>query len=224
MHQHLPNANDVTNRTCEDEEMEHGMNVGTVVRKGVDDSTRDVTHTLGHEPPYGGRLDAIHEGPESYEAGEPHEHEARRLDVAVLAQAHKADDGARDGGEPHKAEQTPPPPAGIAHGDERDGRIAARNVPVDGGVVKMTPHLARRPRGRDGMVDCRADIACQHTTQIQRDGSARPIVAGTEAPHEKNHPDDYAEEYARCMAPRVEGIFAPRIVNHGAKIRKKFKV
>lgn len=208
MHEHLPNTHDVTNGTGEDKEMEHGMDVGLVVRESVDDCACDIADTFGNEPPHSSRFDAIHQRFESHEAGEAHEDEASRFDVAVLAQTNEADNGASDGGKPHEAEQTPAPPTGIAHGDERDGRVRAGDVPVNGGMVETAPNLARRPRSRNGVIDGRADVTAYHANEIEDDGRAGPTVVGAEAPDEEDSAHDDTQKDAKGMAPRVERIFA----------------
>ena len=65
--------------------------------------------------------------------------------MAVLLQSEKTHDGARYGTRPHKDEQAPAPIASITHGDEGEWRVAARNVPVDGGMVPLAQHLLEVP-------------------------------------------------------------------------------
>ena len=188
--------------------MEYGMDVRFVVRESVDDGARHVTDALGNEPPHGGGFYAVHQRLESDEAGEAHKDETRRLDVAVLAQPYEADNGASDGGKPHEAEQAPAPPTGVAHGDERDRRVRAGDVPVNGGMVETAPNLARGPRSRNGVIDGRADVTAYHANEIEDDGRAGPAVVGAEAPDEEDSAHDDTQKDAKGMAPRVERIFA----------------
>ena len=74
----------------------------------------------------------------------------------------KAHDRSDQGAKPDKDEQTPTPIPLIAQHDERDGRIAAGNMPVDGGVIPPSQPLFPLAPGRKSMVGRRGDVRHEH--------------------------------------------------------------
>lgn len=116
-----PDADDVADTAGEDEEVEEGVDVGAIMREGIDYGSSDIEHSLGDEPVDGDEVHALQQGLEGDEHREAHDDEAGRLHIAVLLQPAETDDGARECGSPHKDEQAPAPPAGIAHGDKGYG-------------------------------------------------------------------------------------------------------
>ena len=82
----------------------------------IEDGSRDVADTLGHNPDDCRRRDAVNQRLEGDEHAEAHADEAEGLDVRVLLQADEADDGARYGTEPDKDEEPPAPVALLAQG------------------------------------------------------------------------------------------------------------
>ena len=70
------------------------------------------------------------------------------------------------------------------------------------------------------MIDRGTDVAANHADEIEDDGRAGPTVVGAEAPDKEDCTHNNTEKDAEGMTPRVERIFAFRIVYHGAKVRK----
>ena len=54
LHEHVPDGDDMTDGTGEDEEMEHGMHVFLLIER-IEHSTRDVADALGNNPDEGRR-------------------------------------------------------------------------------------------------------------------------------------------------------------------------
>ena len=109
-HQDIPNGDDVTEASCEDEEVEDRMHIALMV-KGVEEGSCDVAHALGYNPYHGCCGDGVDERLESYQYRESHADEAESLYVRVLLQPDKADDGACNGTQPHEREEPPAPVA-----------------------------------------------------------------------------------------------------------------
>ena len=130
----------MADRSSQNKEVEHGVHIAAPI-EAVKEGTCDVAHALANNPCYGGGAHTRYQRFKGHEHAEAHRHEADGLDLAVPLERDKTFDGARYGCRPYKDEQRPSPVAVVAHGDERDGRVAARYVPVDGGVVPFAQPL-----------------------------------------------------------------------------------
>lgn len=75
-HQDIPNGDDVTEASCEDEEVEDRMHIALMV-KGVEDGSCDVAHALGYNPYHGSCGDGVDERLESNQYRESHADEAK---------------------------------------------------------------------------------------------------------------------------------------------------
>ena len=188
----------MAHRAEEHEEMEDGVHEPLLV-KAVEHGARDVAHTLGDDPRHGGGVDTVDERSEGHEHTEAHDHETHGLYTTVTLQTTEALYRARDGGEPDEDEECPTPIAIFAHGDERDGRVGARDVPVDGGVVPLAqPLLPWRP-GADGVIHCRSHIRAEHAEEVEDDACCGPSVACPSAPHEEHRAYDESQDYSRSV-------------------------
>ena len=167
----------------------------------IDDGASDVHHSFCDEPAHSNGLYTVEEWLEGHKHRESHKDVAGRFEVAVLFEMDKTDDSSRNGCKPDEAEQPPPPQTTVAHGDERDGGIAACDVPIDGSVVEPAPHFARGPSLGNGVIYGGRDVAGQHPRQIKYDSGLCPLVVCAEAPHEKHHTDNNSHEYSCGMAP-----------------------
>ena len=170
----------MTHATGEDEEMEHGVHVLLLVQ-GIEHGTRNVTHALGNEPDDGCCRHGVHQGLESHEYTEAHAHETEGLEVGMLFQMDKADNGSCDGTSPDKDKEAPTPIALFAECHEGEGRVGTGDVPVDGSVVPLTQALFPLRVVFDGMVDSGGYITTQHTEEVKDNACARPVVVALEA-------------------------------------------
>ena len=213
LHEDVPDGDDVADAAGEDEEMEDGVHVAAFVQT-VEQSAGDVADALGNDPYHGGGAHTGQQGLEGDEDGEAHEDETQGLDVAVVFQTYEAHGGAGDGGKPHEAEQYPSPHTVVAHGDEGDGGVAAGNVPVDGGVVETAQHFLGLQTTGQGVVDGGGDVGGEHAEEVEDDTGARPSVAGTEAPYQKDDADDDAQQDAGTVGAAVDDFFFLGVFDH----------
>ena len=93
----------MTDAACQNKEVEDGVHEGFLMKR-VEEGACDIADALCYDPDDGSRRHAVNEGFEGDQYGEPHTNETERLDVGVLLQLDKADDGACYGTEPHKGE------------------------------------------------------------------------------------------------------------------------
>ena len=79
------------------------MHEGLLV-EGVEEGTGNIADALGNNPDDGCCRHAVDEWFEGYQHAEAHADKAERLDVGMLLQLHKADNGAGNGTQPYKGE------------------------------------------------------------------------------------------------------------------------
>ena len=203
----------MTDGTGKDEEVEDGVHVLALVER-VEDSSRDVADTLGHNPDKGGGGDAVEQGLEGHQHTQAHADEAEGLQIGVFLQADEADDGTGQCTRPHEEEQRPAPVALFTQGGERQWRVAAGDVPVDGGMVPTAQALLPLGVVTDGVVDGGGGVARQHAEKIEDNAYACPVVIALEAPHEEDDADDDTQHDAATVGRRVPYLFFFRIAYH----------
>ncbi len=140
LHENVPYGYDVANGAGQYKEMEHAVHVAALV-EAVEQGSCDVEHALGHNPRHGGRAYVVYQRLEGHEHAEAHADVAHRLYVAVLLQPPEAHDGASQCACPYKDEEAPAPHPLLSQGYERQRRVAAGYVPVDGGMVELSEFL-----------------------------------------------------------------------------------
>ena len=190
----------------EDKEMEDGVHESFFI-DDVEHGSGYVSFSLVENPYLVGSAHAVEQRLEGDEYREPHQAEADGLEVGVVFQFDETGDGAGDGCSPDKREQAPSPVALFAQGNERDGRIRTRNVPVDGGMVPLAQPLFPHASCLDGMIDGGGEIRHEHAEEIENDAGGRPSVARAEAPYQKNHAEDHAQGNASAVARRIPNLF-----------------
>ena len=142
----------MTDGTCKDEEVEHGVHILLLVQT-IETCARDVADPLSDNPHEGGRGDAVNQGFEGYQHAQSHADETECLNVGVLLQSDKADNGTCNGTGPHKREQRPTPIALGAQGNECQWGVAACYVPVDGGMVPFAEPFTPFGTQGDGVIN-----------------------------------------------------------------------
>lgn len=166
LQQHIPDGDDVAEAAGEHEEMEDGMHETAFV-EAVEDGAGYVADAFSDYPCDGRRTHGVDERAESDEDRQAHSHETDGLHVAVVAEVAEADDGSGDGREPYEREETPAPIALLAQGDERQRRIAAGDVPVDGGVVPAAQAFLPRTPAPHGVIECRCCVGAEHAEEVE---------------------------------------------------------
>ena len=141
--------------------MEHGVHVFALV-DGVEYGAGDVADTFGHNPDEVGRGECIHQRLESHEHAQPHAHETRCFEKAVILEVDETHHRSHQGTQPDEHEQAPTPITLFTQCDERDGRIAAGDVPIYGGMVPPSQPLFPLAPGRKSMVGRRGDVRHEH--------------------------------------------------------------
>lgn len=207
LQQHIPDGDDVAKAAGEHEEMEDGVHESAFVET-VEDGTGYVADAFGDNPDDGRRAHGVDERAESDEDRQAHSHETGGLHVAVVFEPAEADDGSGDGREPYEREETPAPIALLAQGDERQRRVAAGDVPVDGGVVPAAQAFLPRTPARHGMIEGRCGVGAEHAEEIERDPEAGPRIVTAGADDEEDDADDDAHDDARGVGPGVQLFFA----------------
>ena len=212
LHQYVPDGNDVAQRTGEHEEMEYGVHVAALVER-IEDGAGNVTYAFGHNPNEGGCGYGVDEGFEGHEDAQSHADETKGLDVGMLLEADEADDGTDDGTRPHEDEKSPAPIALRTQGYQRQWRVGAGNVPIDGSVVPMAQAFLPFRTSEQGVVGGRGDIAGQHAKEVETDAQTRPGILPSEC-----HPQEYCSESsshddASSVAPRIPKLFLMGIFN-----------
>lgn len=166
LHEHVPYGDDVANGAGEDEEMEYAVHVAALV-EAVEQGACDVEHALGHNPPYGGGTNVVYKRLECHEHAKAHAYVAHRLYVAVFPEPPETHNGACQRARPYKHKQAPAPQAFMPQGDERERRVAAGYVPVDGGMVELSePFLCAAVAFGHGVIYGRRYVRREHACQI----------------------------------------------------------
>ena len=137
--QHQPSGSHMADIAQYHKEMKDGVDIGHTLET-IQYGASDVGYAFAHYPQYDGESAGVVEGLEGYEDGESHKHIADGLKVTLclhLAETHR---GAHDGTEPHegKDEDAPHGLASQTYTDKGKRCVTAGDVPVDGGVVKLT--------------------------------------------------------------------------------------
>ena len=180
--------------------MEYGVHIPLFV-EGIENGTGDIRHALSDNPDEGSGRYRIYQRLEGYQHTQSHAHKAEGLDVRMLLQPDEADDGSRDGTHPYEAEQRPAPIALGAQRHQRQWRVRARYVPVDGGMVPLAqPLLPLRPAGQR-VVYRRGHIRAQHAEQIETHAQSCPGVMALESHHDEYHPEDDTHHDASGVRP-----------------------
>ena len=178
------------------EEMEHAVHVFRLVQT-VESGAGDVAYSLSDDPDHGSSAHTSQQGLEGHKNRESHADETERLHITVFLQMDEADGGAGNGAEPHKAEQCPSPITLVAHGNERDGRIATRNMPVDGRMIETAQNLLGFESSWQGMIDGGGDIRAEHTEEVEDDSCACPAVTSPEAPYKEDDANNHTKQDSR---------------------------
>lgn len=207
LHEHVPDGDDVAKAAGEHEEMEDGVHETAFV-EAIEDGAGYVADTFGDDPRDGRRAHGVDERAESDDDRQAHSHETDGLHVAVVAEVTEADDGADDGREPYEREEAPAPIALLAQGDECQRRIAAGDVPVDGGVVPAAQTFFPRTSARHGVIEGRCGVGAEHAEEVERDPEAGPRIVTAGADDEEDDADDDAHDDARGVGPCVQLFFA----------------
>ena len=181
------------------------MHEGAVVER-VEEGSRDVAHAFGNNPGKG-RGDGVQEGFQGHKARKSHEDEAGGFPIAMLLEFAKTHDGAHNGAQPHEGEQGPTPIAHLTQGNERDGAVGTRNVPIDGGMVPLAQHFLGSPPFGQGVIDGGGDIRREHAKEVEPHAKLRPAVALLIYPIEERRAHNHAEQYARTMRRGVQYFF-----------------
>ena len=211
--QHHPGGNHVADVAKDDEDVEHGVYVGHLLET-VEHGAHDVGHALGHDPQHDGESAGVVEGLEGHEDGEPHEHVAGGLEVALCLHLAKAECSSHDGAEPHEEAYCHAPHgcSAIAHGDERQGGVAACDVPVDGSVVQLAgQRLGLRPRGGDGVVDYRGGIGADYTEQVHRQAEGYHPRARAATSHKEVYTHGQCHGEPHAVGAHVDNLFGKGI-------------
>ncbi len=131
--------------------------------------------------------------------------------MTVRIPIEETEDAADDGCTPNEAEKTDAPNVVLLHdGQQRDGRIASSNMPIDGGMVELTQRLLGRSL-RQGMRGRRTNIGRQHAEQVKANGPSRPDISALETGDDEGDAHDDTQKYADGMGGSVGDLFAWRI-------------
>ena len=191
----VPDGNDVADASGKDKEVEHAVHIPPLVQR-VEQGTRDVAHTFGYNPHDGGCRHGVEQRLEGHKHRKSHQHETNCFHVAVLLQPVQADDGASDGCRPHEDEERPPPQPFLTQGDERQGRVAACYMPVDGRVIPFAQSFLPLRMGRQGMIGRRGDIAAQHAEEVENDADAGPVAVALDGHGQKDDANGHPKQDA----------------------------
>ena len=203
--------------------MEHGVHVLAPV-DAVEHGAGDVADAFGHDPEEVGGGQDGGQGLEGHEHTEAHSHEAGRFEVAVFLEIDEAHHRSYGGAEPYEDEQAPAPEALVAQRDERDGRIAAGDVPVDGGVVPPSQPLLPLAPVRKGVVEGGGHVGHEHAEEIKNHACGGPAVAVGEAHVKEDGSGHDADEDSAGVTPGVPQFFAMTEMYplfHAAKVTAK---
>lgn len=69
-------------------------------------------------------------------------------------------------------------------------------MPIDGGVVPPSQPVFPSAFGRECMIDGAADVAPEHTEEIENDAYCSPAVLRVVAPNEKDATHNDAQQYS----------------------------
>ena len=203
---HVPYGDDVADAACKDKEVKDGMHVTTLVET-VENGTGDIEDTLGDNPYDGSGADRCQERLERHEDGKPHAHETEGLHIAVLLETAETDDGAGNGRQPHKAEESPAIGPIVAQRYQRDGRIGPSYAPVDGSMVPTAQTLLPLAVAARGMIDGGGEIGGSHAKQVESHSQLAPTVDVTEEEQPKQDAHHYPHGNAGGVRPGVELLF-----------------
>ena len=103
LHQYIPDGNDMTDASRQNEEMEYGVHIALVV-EAIEDGTCDVGYALSDNPDDSGSRYGIYQGFEGHQDRESHANKAERLDIGMFLQFDKADGRSHQGTEPYEGE------------------------------------------------------------------------------------------------------------------------
>jgi len=100
----------------------------------------------------------------------------------------------------------------MPEGDERDGGIRARYVPVDGGMVPLAEAYLPLRVGTQGMVCGGRYVGTEHAEKVKAHAQCGPSVMFPETPYQENHAEDNAHDDACGMTPGVPQLFLMRVI------------
>lgn len=190
--------------------MENSVHVGLLVER-IEEGTSDIHHTFGDNPRRGNHTRRIPKGTKRHDHRQAHQHITDGLEMTVGITIEKTEDAADDGSTPNETEKADAPNVVLLHdGQQRDGRVAASNMPIDGGMVELTQRLLGLSLGQS-MIGRRTYIGRQHAEQIETNGPSRPGISALEAGDDEGYAHDNTQEYADGMGGSVGDLFAWRI-------------
>ncbi len=205
--QYVPHCQNVAHRPRQNKEMEDGVHVLALV-EGVEQGAGDVADAFGNNPTDDRGADRINQGLEGDKYDQSHQHVADGFEVVVLLQTAETHDRAHNGAEPDEDEERPAPVARLVQGDEGDGRVTARNVPVDGGVVPLAQAFFPTALSRAGVIDGGGDVGAQHAEQIEPHAPLHPQVFVTVTVDQEADADNDAQQNASGMREIIGTFFA----------------
>ena len=203
----------------QDKDVENGVHIGFLVER-IEEGTRDVHHTFGDDPRRGNHARRIPKGTKCHNHRQAHQHITDGLEMTVGITIEETEDAADDSCTPNETEKTDAPDIILLHdGQQRDGRVAACNMPIDGGMIELSQRLFGLSLGQ-GVIGRRTNIGRQHAEQIEANGPSRPGITTLETGDDEGNAHDDTQEYADGMGGSVGDLFAWGISFwHGTFIR-----
>ena len=194
----------------QDKDVENGVHIGLLVER-IEEGTRDIHHTFGDDPRRRNHARRIPKGTKRHKDRKAHQYITDGLKMTVGITIEETEDAADDGRTPNETEKTDAPNVVLLHdGQQRDGRVAACNMPIDGGMVELPQHLLCLSLGQ-GVIGRRTNIGRQHAEQIEANGPSRPGISALETGDNEGYAHDDTQQYADGMGGSVGDLFAWRI-------------
>ena len=172
---YLPHSKHMAHGTYEHEDVEYRMYIRYLMQ-AVKHRTYDISYALTHDEQEHEKRNSLVELFHCHNHGKPHKHIAERLNAVMLFHRVYAHECAYYGKQPTEDEDTPSPVSHITHGDERYGRIATGNVPIDCRVVELAQDKSRGSSGLCRMVCRRTDERTEHTHKVKDNTCYAPGV------------------------------------------------
>ena len=197
-HQDIPYRHNVTDTTCKDEEMEHGVHEPSLV-DAIEHCSCDVAHALSDNPGDSPRTGTVYQRLKRYQHTQSHAHKADCLQVAVRLEVDKTHHRAGYGTSPNENEQAPSPIVLLPQGYERDGRIRARDVPIDGGMIPPAQPLFPFAPSREGMINGGSQVRAEHSKEIEDDTCRGPSILMVATEYQKGNAHGHTQHNAAEM-------------------------
>ena len=141
----------MTCRTKQHKEVEDGVYVFNFM-EAVEYCSCDVCNTLAYNPKKYRQRHGIVELLHCNDYCQAHKDIAHSLKDIMFLEAIETQRCAHNGTQPTECEDSPTPLAYIAHCNERYGRIATGDVPIDCRVIELAERLAPLVLGRAGVI------------------------------------------------------------------------